>query len=63
MAQNRLKLTALVLLLSLVAGVLAQSRPAPPPGDEALIKEIAAYRNWTRVQEKPVVVLNPALYG
>lgn len=37
--------------------------PAQTTDDETTLKQIAGYRLWTRVNEQPVVVPQPAVVG
>jgi hypothetical protein len=51
MGKTRFSVFALSVLLILTGSVLGN-------GDDASLKEIAGYRQWTRVYEKPIVVEN-----
>jgi hypothetical protein len=51
MGKTRFSVFALSVLLTLTGAVLGN-------GDDASLKEIAGYRQWTRVYEKPIVVEN-----
>jgi hypothetical protein len=51
MNRTRLSVFALSALLSLTGAVLGN-------GEDETLKEIAGYRQWTRVYEKPILVEN-----
>ena len=57
MKKTRLQVSALVLALAAVGAVSWAGRAradAPAAADAATLKEIAGYKSWTRVTEKPV---------
>ena len=57
MKKTRLQVYALVLALAAVGAVSWAARAradAPAADDAATLKEIASYKSWTRVTEKPV---------
>ena len=57
MRKTRLQVSALMLALAAVGAVSWAARveaDAPAAADAATLKEIANYKSWTRVTEKPV---------
>ena len=56
MTRTRVSVFALSALLSLAGAVLGN-------GADETLKEIAGYRQWTRVNEKPILVENSLLTG
>jgi len=56
MRKTRLQVYALVLALAAVGAVslAARAEADAPAADAATLKEIADYKSWTRVTEKPV---------
>jgi hypothetical protein len=56
MTSTRLSVFALGALLSLTGAVLGD-------GEHGTLKEIAGYRQWTRVTDKPIPVENLAAGG
>ena len=57
MRKTRLQVSALVLALAAVGAVSWAARAeadAPADADAATLEEIANYKSWTRVTEKPV---------
>ena len=57
MKKTRLKVFALMLALAAVGAVSWAARAeadAPAAADAATLEEIANYKSWTRVTEKPV---------
>ncbi|HZB45193.1 MAG TPA: hypothetical protein VE360_08115 [Pyrinomonadaceae bacterium] len=57
MRKTRLQVSALMLALAAVGAVSWAARAeadAPAAADAATLEEIANYKSWTRVTEKPV---------
>jgi hypothetical protein len=57
MRKTRLQVCALAVVLAAVGAVSWAARAeadAPAAADAATLKEIANYKSWTRVTEKPV---------
>ena len=56
MNSRRLSVFALGALLALTGAVLGN-------GEDGTLKEIAGYRQWTRLTDKPLAVTNPLTPG
>ena len=57
MTNETLRLFALGMVICSVGAVLGKS------GEDTTLKEIASYRQWTRVTEKPTIVENSLAAG
>ena len=57
MTHSRLRVFAVIALLSVAVAVLANN------GDDKTLQEIAGYRQWTRLNEKPLPVANSLAGG
>jgi hypothetical protein len=60
MTTTRLQLFAICALLALAGAVFAgnDSNDATDP-----LKEIAGYRDWTRVTNKPILIIDSSAFG
>ena len=57
MTKTRLRVFAVTALLSVAGAVLGDS------GQDKTLQEIAGYRQWKRISEKPVLVENSLIGG
>jgi hypothetical protein len=62
MMKTTLKVFVLLAALSLIGGASGVARGSRDPED-ATLRDIARYREWTRVTEKPLLVANSSVGG
>lgn len=62
MTKTHLQVLALAVVLSTV-GVVSVVARADSEATAATLKEIANYRQWTRVTEQPLPIANPSALG
>ncbi|HYY42370.1 MAG TPA: hypothetical protein VE775_06515 [Pyrinomonadaceae bacterium] len=60
MTKTHLQVVALAAVLSALG---ALSGVAHADGPDTTLKEIAGYKQWTRMQDKPLQVLDPSVMG
>ncbi len=57
MTTTRMKLVALTALLSVAGAVLGSN------GENETLKDIAGYRQWTRLTDRPIIIPNSFAEG